>query len=97
MTKILLFPGLAHKPADNYQCGCDNDPESPSAKLQLHLLPARQLLLHRIGNLYRVRAADVQGVMHQPVTVDVAVAVHSHRVATVMHIDAVPLVDAVPL
>lgn len=50
-AKILLFSRLVYQPADNYQCSCDDNPERPSSKLQLHLLPAGELLLHRIRHL----------------------------------------------
>ena len=51
-AKILLFPRPVHQPADNYKGEGDDYPERPSAKLQLHLLPAGEFLLHRIRHLH---------------------------------------------
>lgn len=51
-TKILLFPRLIHNPSNNYQSKSDDNPECPSAKLQLHLLPAGEVFFHWIRHLY---------------------------------------------
>lgn len=51
-TKILLFSRLVYHPADNYQSKSDDNPECPSAQLQLHLLPAGEFLLNRIRHIH---------------------------------------------
>lgn len=96
-TKILLFSRLVYHPADNYQSKSDDNPECPSAQLQLHLLPAGEFLLHRIRHADAVRSAQVQGIMAKFVHKQILVLLHPYRVTLLTDIDAVMPVDAISL
>lgn len=96
-TKVLLFSRLVYHPADNYQSKSDDNPECPSAQLQLHLLPAGELLLYRVRLTDSVCPVNIHGVVHNLVTVHVLVPLHPYGVSLLTYVDAVMPVDAVSL
>ena len=95
--KILLFSRLVYQPANNYQGEGDDNPESPSAQLQLHALPSRKLSLYRIRLTDGVCPVYIHGVVHNLVTVHVLVPLHPYGVSLLTYVDAVMPVDAVSL
>ena len=94
-AKILLFTRPIYKPADNYKGEGDDNPESPSAQLQLHLLPAGKRLLYRVRHADAVRAAQVQGIMAKFVYEQILVLLYPYRIALITDVDAIQSIDAV--